>query len=269
MGSQVWRFNGALNFETCSGDDLRNHWFVLMAAAANGMITSLQAKRVKVVIEAIIVTASILFLSVIVEAGEVANMVLKWGFEDNSVDQPPAGFTFGRTGSGRLGRWLVKSEKNAPSGVNVLAQTDDDATSYRFPVAVADSVSPRNFRLSVRCKTLSGKVDQACGLVFRYRDENNYYVVRSNALENNIRLYFVKDGKRQQFAGWDGPVANGVWHELRASANGDRLEIYWNGKKVIEATDRVFPDGGKVGLWTKADSVTYFDELTVESLDPK
>src|SRR5918999_1547138 len=264
MGSQVWRFNGALNFETCSGDDLRNHWFVLMAAAANGMITSLQAKRVKVVIEAIIVTASILFLSVIVEAAGGANMVLKWGFEDNSVDQPPAGFTFGRTGSGRLGRWLVKSEKNAPSGVNVLAQTDDDATSYRFPVAVADSVSPRNFRLSVRCKTLSGKVDQACGLVFRYRDENNYYVVRSNALENNIRLYYVKDGKRQQFAGWDGPVLGGSWHTLAVEVRDERFQVYWNNKMVIEARDRTFTESGKVGLWTKADSVTYFDDLTVE-----
>lgn len=193
----------------------------------------------------------------------------KWDFENDPVEQPPAGFTFGRTGSGRLGRWLVKSEKDAPSGVNVLAQTDVDATSYRFPVAVADSISVRNFRLSVRCKPVSGKVDQACGLVFRYRDENNYYVVRANALENNVRLYSVKDGKRQQFAGWDGSVANGVWHELRVSANSDRFEIYWNGKKVIDARDQVFKEAGKVGVWTKADSLTYFDDLTAESLDPK
>jgi hypothetical protein len=189
-------------------------------------------------------------------AGQVRTANWKWDFERDPLDQPPAGFTFGRTGSGRLGRWLVKSEKNAPSGVNVLAQTDDDATSYRFPVAVADSVSLRNFRLTVRCKTLSGKVDQACGLVFRYRDENNYYVVRANALENNIRLYFVKDGKRQQFAGWDGPVSSGVWHELRVDAKGERVEIYWNDKKIIDASDRTFQEAGKIGVWTKADSIT-------------
>jgi hypothetical protein len=224
---------------------------------------------VKTIIPFFLISVSFLGFAINGKATQVGTANWKWDFENNPIDQSPAGFSFGRTGSGRLGQWLVRSEKDAPSGVNVLAQTDIDATSYRFPVAVSDSISVRNFRLSVRCKPVSGKVDQACGLVFRYRDENNYYVVRANALENNVRLYFVKDGKRQQFGGWDGAVAKAVWHELRLSANGDRFEIYLNGKKVIDATDRVFPDAGKVGLWTKADSLTYFDELTMESLDPK
>ena len=114
------------------------------------------------------------------------------GFREQPGRWSPAGFSFGRTGSGRVGRWFAKTDKDAPSGANVLAQTDTDATSYRFPVAVADSALLRNARVSVRCKPVSGKVDQACGLVFRYRDENNYYVVRANALENNVRLYFVR-----------------------------------------------------------------------------
>ncbi|HEX2229749.1 MAG TPA: hypothetical protein VHM64_21665, partial [Candidatus Binatia bacterium] len=114
------------------------------------------------------------------------------------------------------------------------------ATSYRFPVAVADSPSLRNTRVSVRCKALSGKVDQACGLVFRYRDENNYYVVRANALENNIRLYYVKDGKRQQFAGWDGPVSSGVWHVLWTTGQGRSLRVaeswlFSSGGYVVES----------------------------------
>ena len=121
--------------------------------------------------------------------------------------------------------------------------------------------------MSVRCKPVSGKVDQACGLVFRYLDENNDDVVRANALENNVRLYFVKEGKRQQFAGWDGPVSNGVWHTLRVEARDDRFEIYWNDKRVIDTRDQTFKESGRVGVWTKADSVTYFDDLTVESLD--
>ena len=200
---------------------------------------------------------------------ESAKIVSKWDFEGIPVDQPPAGFTFGRTGSGRLGRWLVKAEKDAPSGVNVLAQTDIDATSYRFPVAVVDSISVRNFCLSVRCKAVSGKVDQACGLVFRFRDDSNYYVVRANALENNVRLYWVKDGKRQQFAGWDGPVIAGVWHGLSIEVRDDRFEISWDGKKVIDARDQTFTEGGKIGVWTKADSVTYFDDLIAESFDSK
>lgn len=223
----------------------------------------------KVFIEAIVLAVVALFTTVIGEPMESAKMVSKWDFEGIAVDQPPVGFTFGRTGSGRLGRWLVKAEKDAPSGVNVLAQTDIDATSYRFPVAVVDSISLRKFRLSVRCKPVSGKVDQACGLVFRFRDENNYYVVRANALENNVRLYWVKDGKRQQFAGWDGPVIAGVWHGLSIEARDDRFEIFWDGKKVIDARDQTFTEGGKIGVWTKADSLTYFDDLVAESFDSK
>jgi hypothetical protein len=118
----------------------------------------------------------------------------KWDFEKDSASKPPTGFSFARTGSGRMGRWLVQAQKGTPSATKILAQLDTDATSYRFPVAVADSVSLSDLRLSVRCNAVSGKVDRACGLVFRYRDENNYYVVRANALENNVRLYYVKEG---------------------------------------------------------------------------
>ena len=193
----------------------------------------------------------------------------KWDFEGDPAGKPPAGFSFGRTGSGRTGRWVVQAEKDSPKGTKVLAQLDTDETSYRFPVAVADSVSLRNLRLSARCKPASGKVDQACGLVFRYRDENNYYVVRANALENNVRVYYVKDGKRQQFAGWDGPVLAGSWHTLAVELRDERFQIYWNNKMVIEARDRTFTESGRVGLWTKADSVTYFDDLVAESLGSK
>ena len=223
----------------------------------------------KVVTEAIIVTVTLLLLAVVGRSGETGNRISKWDFEGDTIDQAPRRFTFGRTGSGRVGRWLVKTEKDAPSGTHILAQLDSDATSYRFPIAVADTVSVRDFRLTVRCKAVSGKVDQACGLVFRHRDENNYYVVRANALENNIRLYYVLNGKRQQFAGWDGPVSSGAWHELRVDAKGDHYEIYWNGQKVIDASDRTFQEVGKVGVWTKADSITHFDDLSVESLDPR
>jgi hypothetical protein len=115
----------------------------------------------------------------------------------------------------------------------------------------------------VKCKPLSGRVDQACGLVFRYRDENNYYVTRANALEGNVRLYAVKDGRRQQFATWSGDVVQDRWGELRVEARGNHLVAFWNGTKVIDADDATFPEAGRVGLWTKADSVTAFDNLTV------
>jgi hypothetical protein len=220
---------------------------------------------VKVIIEAIVLAVAVLVLPVIGEPVESAKIVSKWDFEGIPVDQPPAGFTFGRTGSGRLGRWLVKAEKDAPSGVNVLAQTDIDATSYRFPVAVVDSISLRKFRLSVRCKPVSGKVDQACGLVFRFRDDNNYYVARANALEDNVRFYHVIAGKRSEIASWSGRVSSGSWHELSVNAQGDLFEISWDGQKVLQARDKTFSEPGKIGLWTKADSVTYFDDLRLEA----
>ena len=186
-----------------------------------------------------------------------------WSFDSDKADGPPAGFMFGRTGSGPEGRWLVRADKGAPSGGNVLAQIDTDDTDYRFPVAVVKETSFRNLSLLVRCKAVSGKVDQACGLVFRYKDRDNYYLTRSNALENNVRLYYVKDGKRKQFAGWNGTVTHGAWHELRVEADGDHFQVHWDGKKVIDAHDATFAEAGMVGVWTKADSVTYFDGLTV------
>ncbi len=191
-----------------------------------------------------------------------------WSFEDDSVNGLPSGFSFSRTGEGRLGKWLVTAAQDAPSGANVLAQVDEDATDFRFPLAVADEPLLRNFRLSVKCKPVSGAVDQACGVVFRYQDVNNYYVTRANALEENVRLYHVVEGRRGQFAGWNGTVKTGVWQELKVEVRDNHLLVFWDGKKVIDAHDETFAQAGKVGVWTKSDSITYFDALTVEPLKP-
>ncbi len=191
---------------------------------------------------------------------------MTWDFEHDQENNPPAGFSFGRTGEGRPGRWVVISDKGAPSGAHVLAQMDADPTDYRFPVAVATVPRVQDLRLSARCKSVSGQVDQAAGLVFRYQDENNYYVTRANALEGNVRLYKVVNGRRQQFAGWNGPVTAGIWHEYRVEARGDHFEVFWDGQKVISADDKTLPKAGLVGVWTKADSVTHFDDLKVELL---
>jgi len=192
--------------------------------------------------------------------------VRSWNFDDTADGASPNGFSFGRTGEGREGKWVARTEAGAPSGAKVLAQVDADGTDYRFPVAWANEPVLRDLDLRVRCKPVSGKVDQACGLVFRLRDANNYYLTRANALESNVRLYFVKDGHRQQIASWSGRVTSRAWHELHAVAKGDHIEVFWNGVKVIDLRDGTFQDAGKVGVWTKADSVTYFDDLRVEPL---
>ena len=112
-----------------------------------------------------------------------------WDFEGGRENEAPMGFSFARTGSGRVGHWVITTAADAPSGTHVLAQVDADATDFRFPVAVANKPSLADVRLSVKCKPMAGTVDQVCGLVFRYQDDKNYYVTRANALEGNVRLY--------------------------------------------------------------------------------
>ena len=185
----------------------------------------------------------------------------RFDFESDKTGEPPQGFSLGRTGKGPPGKWVVQAVEDAPSGKNVLAQTDADRTDYRFPIAYTGP-ELKDLRLSVKCKPVSGKGDQGCGLIFRLKDDDNYYVTRANALEDNVRLYHVVDGKRRQFAGWNGKVASGKWHELAVEAQGDHFQVFYDGKKVIDAHDKTFTDAGKFGVWTKADSVIQFDDLT-------
>ena len=196
------------------------------------------------------------------------------GFENDAAGAPPAGFTAGLTGSGRPGIWQVQASTDAPEGRHVVVQTDDDVTNYRFPVLVYDRASAADLDLSVAFQPISGKVDRAAGLVWRYRDPDNYYVVRANALEDNVVLYKVEKGRRQDLPvkgagrtyGVKAPVADG-WNTLRVTARGVLFEVYLNGAKLFEVEDAAFTGAGKVGLWTKADSVTRFDDLRLAVSD--
>jgi Domain of Unknown Function (DUF1080) len=192
----------------------------------------------------------------------------KVDFTQDAVDQPPKGFEFGYTaGVGKPGKWVVQAD-----GSNkVLAQTDPDSTRSRFPVAVLSDSSSADVDLSVRFKPISGRVDQAAGLVWRYQNQDNYYIVRANALEDNVVLYKVEGAKRTDLPlkgegrtyGKKSEVPAGQWSTLRIVANGPLFEVYLNGSKLYEVEDNTFSQPGKVGLWTKADSVTQFDDLTV------
>jgi len=186
-----------------------------------------------------------------------------YNFDSDTVGSVPAKFHSARTGKGTEGKWAVVADPTAPSKPNVVAQTSADTTDYRFPLLIADEGSFKDLELSVRFKAVSGEVDRAGGMVFRLKDANNYYIVRANALEDNYRLYHVVAGNRRQFAGANFKVTSGEWHELRVEAVGNKIICYYDGAKKIEATDDTFKDAGKVGLWTKADSVTYFDDLKV------
>jgi hypothetical protein len=190
----------------------------------------------------------------------------KLDFEGTQVGSVPAGFSPGLTGKGVRPVWKVVDDPTAPAGSRVVAETSGDRTDYHFPLLVLDGFEARDVQVTVAFKPVSGHVDQAAGIVARLKDANNYYVVRANALEGNVRLYKMVGGKRSQFAGKDVDVPSGKWQTLGLSVQGDRLEVRLDGKVLFEARDQTFKDAGKIGLWTKADSVTYFDDLRAEAL---
>ncbi len=194
---------------------------------------------------------------------QAAGKELTYNFDSDASSQLPAHFHSALTGRGGQPQWVVQADASAPSKPNVLAQTSADKTDYRFPLAIADDGSFQDLELDVKFKAVSGSVDRAAGLVFRLKDANNYYVVRANALENNYVLFRVVDGRRSQIKGARVKVASGEWHQLRVEMIGNKITCYYDDDKKIETTDDTFKDAGKIGLWTKADSVTYFDELHV------
>jgi hypothetical protein len=175
----------------------------------------------------------------------------------------PPGFTEALTGQGRPVRWRVLEDASAPSGGKVIAETSIDATDYRFPICVYDEVTSADVEVSVRFKPVAGRVDQAGGIIVRLQDAGNYYVARANALEDNVNLYKVVAGNRRKIIGHDTKVASGVWHTLSVKADGDRLDVSFNGAQVLAIRDDTFPVSGKVGLWTKADSLTHFMDLRI------
>jgi len=156
------------------------------------------------------------------------------------------------------GQWAVEDMPGAPSGSRVLVQR---ALKNQFNVILAPLGPYSDLDVSVKFKPISGREDASGGLVFRFA-QGRYYVARANALEDNVRLYHVVKGDRRQFAGWNGKVASGKWHDLAVEAEGDHFQVFFDGKKVIDAHDKTFADAGKFGVWTKADSVIEFDDLT-------
>lgn len=174
----------------------------------------------------------------------------------------PPGFTEGLTGHGESVCWRVLEDPSAAGG-RVIAETSRDTADYRFPLCIYDELIAKDVEASVRFKAVDGVVDQAGGLMVRVQDHLNYYVTRANALEDNIRLYKVVAGVRRQIAGQSIEVTGGVWHTLSVKVAGDLLQVAFDGREVLEARDATFAEAGKVGLWTKADSLTYFADLVI------
>ena len=182
------------------------------------------------------------------------------------VGAAPIGFQFGRTGQGAAGDWRVTADPSTAAG-KAIAQVSQDRTDYRFPLAIYQPLSAKDVEVTVRFKPVGGRVDQAGGIAVRVTSPDDYYVVRANALENNVRFYRVARGRREQIEGIDIPVPGGQWHLLGLRAEGSRFTVSYDGRVLFAAFDDTYADTGRVALWTKADSITHFDTIAITPLD--
>jgi len=178
-------------------------------------------------------------------------------FDAGTVGQAPAGWTATRTGSGEA-KWTIERDDTAPSKPNVLKQSG----VATYPVCFKNDTNLKDGFVEVKFKPISGKEDQAGGVVWRLKDANNYYIARANALEDNVTIYHTINGRRTEKKRTNMKVAPNVWHTIRVDFAANHFIVTCDGKKAIEWDDDTFKDAGKVGVWTKADSLTLFDDFS-------
>ena len=185
-------------------------------------------------------------------------------FDDAKPGTVPPGRTIAKTGQGEP-RWTVVADDSAPSKPNALKQSGEAS----YPLCLKTNAVLKDGFVQVKFKPISGKEDQAGGVIWRAKDADNYYVCRANALEDNVTLYKTVNGKRSSLDivgrkggyGVKEKVATAQWHTLRVEFGGNRFRVFFNGRHLFDVQDNTFPEAGHVGLWTKADSVTHFDDF--------
>ena len=216
----------------------------------------------------LLIVAAVLAIggSVIPRIPEAQNMTTELDISRVEPGLAPDDFTFWRTGNGEVGDWRVAEDPSA-SDRQVIAQTSKDPTNYRFPLAVYRPISAKNVDVVLRLRSVGGAVDQAGGIVVRLTTPDDYYVVRANALEDNVRFYHMVNGNREQLDGTNIKVTSNEWHTLGLRAEDDRFTISFDGKQLFTTVDSTFTKVRKVALWTKADSVTHFDTIAITPLE--
>jgi len=199
-----------------------------------------------------------------------ATHAASWNFDDLPAGTLPAGWKVEATNrKGPLATWNIVKDATAPSGDQVLALTRPNHTfGGTFNLCWTNAVSFLDGEIQVRFKAVKGEEDQGGGVIWRAKDKDNYYIARFNPLEDNFRLYSVRDGARRMLADAKVALAAGAWHTLRIVQQGARFEGYLDGKKLLEGANGLFTKPGGVGLWTKADAVTTFDDLSVQAAKP-
>jgi hypothetical protein len=191
-----------------------------------------------------------------------------WDFDRLPAGKQPEGWRVAETKpAGELATWAVVAEPTAPSQPNALAITQTQNAGSTFNLAIAEGTSYKDLDLSVKIKPITGKEDQGGGLIWRCKDANNYYVCRWNPLETNFRLYSVIAGKRSKpIVSVDTDARPDAWHTIRITMTGNQIACYLDGLKLLEAQDDSLPDAGMIGLWTKADAASAFDDVTVREI---
>ncbi len=185
-------------------------------------------------------------------------------FDREPLGQTPRGWTVAMTDRGQPPRWEIRRDQSAATQPYVLAQVSRDPSNHRSPLAILNDLVLRDGDVSVRLKPVSGQEDQCGGVVWRYRDPNNYYVARADAKQNNVAVYKIEDGRRiPLMAVVKHDIPANEWTILKISARGNRFQVYLDHRRILEGRDNTFSGPGKVGLWTGADSVTYFDDFRV------
>src|SRR6266571_4315944 len=181
-------------------------------------------------------------------------------FDNVPGGQTPVGWTATKTGSGNA-KWTIEKDDTAPSKPNVLKQSG----TATYPICFKDDTNLKDGYVEVKFKSISGREDQAGGVVWRCKDKDNYYIARANALEDNVTIYHTIKGKRTEKKRAEMKVASNQWHTLRVDFQGNQFKVTFDGKLALEWEDDTFTEAGKVGVWTKADSVTLFDDFTYGS----
>ena len=193
-----------------------------------------------------------------------------FSFSNYELGMIPKGWSEYFTGKGKATEWKIIDD----NGTKVLAQLSEDNPNYHFNEIVVDEFIVKNVELKVKLKGVDGRMDQGGGFVWRFIDVDNYYVVRANPLEDNVVLYKVKNGKRKDLPlvgkgrtyGTDVEPLGSGWNSLKLKVVDDLFTVYLNDKEIFKVEDETFTNAGKVGLWTKADAVTYFKEFNIKPI---
>ena len=184
-------------------------------------------------------------------------------FDSATLGQMPQGWSAAVTNGRVAPQWQVLRDTSAPTQPYVLARVSSYPEDH-FPLAILDTMAVRDGDISVRVKPLAGRPEQTGGVVFRYRDANNYYFVRANALEHSVGLFKVLKGQMYPLAaGVRHDIPANAWSILKVAVRGSKFQVYVNHRRLLQAQDETFGGSGKVGLWTRGDSATYFDDFRV------